>query len=483
MATVNETLVTDIVREVLRRLGTTGADTPGPASPLPRGSQPPGGQAFGVFNCVDAAVAAATKAQQQLVAASMEVRAAAVEAVRLIMRRDKEELGRIEFEETKIGKLAHKLEKLELCAGVPGIEFLRTEATSGDHGLTVTEYAPWGVVGVVTPVTHSIPTLGCNAIMILSAGNALVCNPHPGGARCAVEATRRWNREIYQRTGIDNLICIIERPTLESAEKIFQHPGIALLLVTGGPGVAKAAMNSGKRAIAAGPGNPPVVVDETADIERAAAGIIAGASYDNNLLCIGEKEVFVVASVAEKLLSAMSRHGGYRLTPAQMRELAPKVVMKDDASGHWHARKEFIGQDPQVIAEQIGVRLPAGVVLLYGETDLNSPLLPCEQMMPLLPIVPVASVDEGIRQAVHFEHGFRHTAIMWSRNIDNLTKLGKACGCTLYVKNGPSFAGLGVGGQGYSSFSIATPTGEGITNPLSFTRYRRCAMVDALRIF
>ncbi len=501
---VNETLIRDVVNEVLARLGhAAGPGGPSAAAgqatagdvvatgaaaaerPAAQGGRRAGagGVGGGVFTSVDEAVAAATEAQRTLAAASLEVRAAAVDAIRTVMRRDRPELARLEFEETRIGKLAHKEEKLEVAAGVPGLEMLRTEATSGDHGLTVTEYAPWGVIGVVTPVTHSVPTLGCNAIMMIAAGNAVVCNPHPGGARCAAEATRRWNALIRARTGIDHLICTILPPTLETAQQIFRHPGVALLCATGGAAMARAALASGKRAIVAGPGNPPVVVDETANLAKAASGILAGAGYDNNLLCIGEKEVFVVAAVADELLAAMSGKGGFRLTPAQMAQIAQATIVRDPQSGHYVPRREYVGQDPQVLGRLLGLEVPPHVKCLYGETDEGNPLVPCEQMMPVLPVVRCRDVDEAIAKAVHYEHGFRHTAIMWSRNVENLTRMGRACGTTLYVKNGPCVAGLGVGGQGYASFSIATPTGEGVTSPLTFTRYRRCTMVDSLRIF
>jgi len=436
----------------------------------------------GVFTTVDDAVTSARAAHQALKAAGMAGRAQAVECIRRVCREDAAELGRLEFEETRIGRLAHKIEKLAIIATVPGVEMLRSEAVSGDHGLTVTEYAPYGVFGVITPVTHSVPTLAGNAIMMIAAGNSLVCNPHPGGARCCVEATRRWNRAIHAATGIANLVCVIENPTIETATQIFQHPGINVLCVTGGPGLARAAMASSKKAIVAGPGNPPVVVDETADIAAAARGIVNGAAYDNNLLCISEKEVFVVAEVAEALLAAMSKHGAYRLTTAEMTRVADVCIRTNPQTGHYYTDKEFIGQDPQRIAQAIGISIPDDVRLLFGLTDEHNPLVPCEQMMPVLPVVPVADVDEAIAKAVHYEHGFKHTAIMWSRNIDSLTRMGQACEATLFVKNGSCVAGLGIGGEGYTSFSTASPTGEGVTSPLTFTRYRRCVMVDRLRV-
>ncbi len=479
MTAINETVIRDVVTEVLNRLR-NGA---------PAGSNGNGavhvratGGVDGVFQNVNDAVAAAKHAQQQLVEHSLDDRRAAIQCIRDLLVQQADELARIEFDETQIGRLDHKIEKLHVAAKVPGMEMITTEAVSGDHGLTVTEHAPWGVIGAITPVTHSIPTLASNAIMLIAGGNSAVFNPHPSGARCAAIATQRINRAIHAKIGIDNLICLIEKPTLETAAEIFTHPDIEQLLVTGGPGVVKAAMASSKKAIVAGPGNPPVVVDQSADIEKAAAGMIRGAAYDNNLLCIGEKEVFVVASVADRLLEALSRHGGFRLNTQQIDALTKVALHKDDKSGHWLPDKKYVGKDPQVLGDAIGVSVPQGVQCLYGEVDDSSPWLPCEQMMPFLPINRCRDVDEAIAKAVRFEHGFGHTAIIWSQTVDNMTKMGKAVNTTLFVKNGASMAGLGAGGEGFGSYSIATPTGEGVTSPLTFTRVRRCVMVDNLRI-
>lgn len=482
MSSINETLIKDVISDVLGKLQ-SGSKVTTPSAPASSGNGSAAGGQDGVFNCVDAAVAAAKKAQQKLVASTLEMRAQAIKCIRDNVIEQAEELATIEFDETKIGKYDHKIQKLQTVGNlVPGMEMIRTEAVSGDNGLTVTEYAPWGVIGAITPVTHSIPTLACNAIMMIAAGNTVVCNPHPSGARCACIATQRWNRAIREATGLDNLITIIEKPTLESADAIFKHPDIALLTVTGGPGVANAAMKSNKKAVVAGPGNPPVVVDETADIEKAAEGIIFGGAWDNNLLCIGEKEVFVVGSVADQLLDAMSRHGGYRLNNEQIEALTRIAIHKDERSGHWVANKEYVGKDASFLAEAIGVRIPADTLMLYGEVDVNSPWLPCEQMMPFLPINRCGNVDQAIERAVQFEHGFGHTAIIWSKNVSNMTKMGKAVNTTLFIKNGPCMSGLGLGGEGFCSFSIATPTGEGVTSPMTFTRYRRCVMVESLRI-
>ncbi|MDZ4687197.1 MAG: aldehyde dehydrogenase, partial [Planctomycetaceae bacterium] len=364
-----------------------------------------------------------------------------------------------------------------------GVEFLRTDAFSGDHGITLTEYAPFGVIGAITPVTHSLPTLAGNVVNMLAGGNTLVVNPHPSGARIACEGVRRFNRAIHKATGLENLITIVEKPTLESAAAIFAHRGVKLLCVTGGPAVARAAMESRKKAVVAGPGNPPVVVDETACLENAAKSIVRGGAYDNNLLCIGEKEVFAVESIFDKLLDQMGRHGGYRLTASQIDALT-KIAFTPpkDAKDHYHVNKDLVGKDAAVLAEMIGVKVPAGTELLFGETDVSNPFVPEEQMMPFVPFVRAKNVQHAIELAIEYEHGFRHTSLIHSRNVRNMTKMGKEMDTTLFIKNGPCMAGLGLGGEGYLSFSIATPTGEGVTNPLTFTRSRRCVLVDDLRV-
>jgi aldehyde dehydrogenase len=436
----------------------------------------------GVFTDVNAAVAAATAAQRAFEARGLDDRRKAVSAIRCICTEQAEALGREELEETKIGRLPHKIDKLKVIADrIPGVEFLRTEAFSGENGVALQEYAPFGLIGVITPVTHSLPTLACNAINMLAAGNALVCNPHPSGARIACKGVHLFNDAIHQAIGIDNLITIISNPTLESAQAIFDHRDVRMLCVTGGPAVGRAALRSPKRAIVAGPGNPPVVVDETADLDNAARSIVEGAAYDNNLLCIGEKEVFAVASIFDELLVAMTRHKAVRLDAKQTSALTKAAFAADD-KGHLHVHKDFIGQDAAVLAERIGAKVPADTELLFGETDESNSFVDQEQMMPFVPFVRVPDVDAAIALAVKYEHGFKHTAVIHSRNVETITRMGRAIDTTIYVQNGPSTAGLGSGGEGYLSFSIATPTGEGVTTPLTFTRQRRSTTVGSMRV-
>lgn len=499
MSSVNEALIRDIVSEVLGRLGgasvpKTPAAAPAPAPPScgcngqGRSSANPALRGkYGVFQDANEACAAAQEAflllQQKGVAARRKVE----EIVKTLCDKNAEAWGRIELDETKIGRLDHKIEKLKIIKLVPGVDWLHPDGHSGDHGITLEEYTPFGVVAAVTPSTHSIPTLSGNIVNIVAAGNAVVFNAHPAASRCAALAVRAFNDAVYRETGIENIACIVEKPTLDSFHAICKHEAVRLLCVTGGPGVVAAAMKTGKRAICAGPGNPPVLVDDTACMKRAARAIIQGAAYDNNLLCIGEKEVFALENIADKLMVEMEGNGAVRLNSAQLGALTKAGFTFNEGQGggcaHASVNKDFIGKDPSVLARAAGVNVPAGTQLLFAETDANHPFVVEEQMMPFLPIVRVKSVEEGIARSLEAEHGYKHTSIIHSHDVENMTAMARALDTTLFIKNGPCMAGLGLGGEGYLSYSVATPTGEGVTNPKTFCRVRRCVMVDNLRIY
>lgn len=471
----DENLIRNVVAQVLNEVG------PMPSS-AGETSSAAGGQ-YGIFYDADSAVRAARAAFEQLRQRSVEERKQVIDIIRRISIDNCEELGLMEMDETGIGRPEHKIEKLKTLGELsPGTEFIETKAYSGDHGLAIIERAPFGVIGAITPVTHSLPTITGNAVSMIAGGNTVVVNPHPSGKLVAAEGVRRFNEAIFEEVGIDNIICVIAEPTLETANDLFAHRDIALICVTGGPAVGRAALNSGKRAIVAGPGNPPVVVDETADLDNAARCIIQGASYDNNLLCIAEKEVFVVDSVFDQMMAAMRNAGAAQLNKAQIAQLTSRAIVQVGDDQHDAACKDFIGRDASFLADAAGVSIPEGTELVFGETDEDHPFVSVEQMMPFVPFVRARDVDHAIALAKEYEHGFRHTAIIHSRNVRNMTKMGRELDTTLYVKNGPCMAALGLGGEGYLSFSIAGPTGEGVTTPNTFTRERRCSMIDELRV-
>jgi aldehyde dehydrogenase len=488
---MNAALVQDVVAEVMKRLNRDGVrageDAPAnegfrrEAERHPHRVTMPAGQ-YGVYDTVDVCVAAATAAQAKLAKLSLEDRDGIVKLIKQIAKDNAQAWGKMELDETQIGRLDHKIEKLQILELVPGVEALRTDAFSGSNGVCVQEYAPFGVIGIITPVTHVIPTLSANCVNMIAAGNSIVCNPHPSGINCALQAVREYNKAISAKFGIDNLVTVITKPTLETADAIFNHRGIPLLVVTGGPAVARAALAAKKRAIVAGPGNPPVVVDETACLQNAAISIVKGAAYDNNLLCIGEKQVFCVESVFDKLIDQMEKAGAFYLNAQEIEKLTTKAFETDHKTGKAHVAKDLIGKDAAVLAQAAGVQVPPTTQLLIGETTADHLFVQHEQMMPFVPFVRCRDVNEAIDLAIESEHGYCHTAVIHSRNTDTITKFGRQANTTLFIVNGASPAGLGLGGQGYLSYSIATPTGEGITSPLTFTRFRRMMLTGTMRM-
>ena len=490
----NETLIRSVVEEVMGRLGGGAPSVPSPAAASPSAASAAeprrsGSSAslFGVFEDAHEACEAAAAAFRQLQQKGVAARRRVVEIVKEMAHAKAAEWGRLELDETKIGRLDHKIEKLQIIRLVPGVEFIQPYALSGDHGITHEEYTPFGVIGAVTPSTHSIPTISGNVVNMVAAGNAVVFNPHPAAARCAAAAVRAYNEAIHRDLGIENLVCLIEHPTIESFKALCADEHIRLLCVTGGPGVVKAAQQAGKRAICAGPGNPPVLVAEDADPDQAARHVIHGATYDNNLLCIGEKEVFVVDRVADAFLAALERNGAVRLQAAQLDKLTRAAFTFPPGQGagcpHPVLNKDLVGKDAAVLARVAEAAVGTKTELLFAETDASHPFVVEEQMMPFLPIVRVRDVAEGIVAAKNAEHGYRHTSIIHTTNVNYMTAMARALDTTLFIKNGPCMAGLGLGGEGYLSYSIATPTGEGVTNPKTFCRVRRCVMVDNLRIY
>jgi len=438
----------------------------------------------GIHPDVDAAVAAAGRAFRNLCECSMATRNAMIAAIRDVMRAEGERLARMAHDETGLGRFADKIIKNRLVTEkTPGTEDLRPLTSTGDRGLTLMEWAPYGVIGAITPTTNPTSTIICNTIGMVAAGNAVVFNVHPSAVECSMETVRLINRAIVSAGGPADVVTAVGSPTVQSAQALMTHKGVRLLVVTGGAGVVKAAMTSGKRAICAGPGNPPVVVDATADVAAAAKAVVDGASFDNNVICVDEKEVFVVDSVADEFLRGMRAAGAYIASGTDVRKLEAAIFAENRGPRKpGMMNKDCIGKNAGEILRLAGVPVDGDPRLAVCDVPEDHPLVWSEQMMPVLPVVRVPDVDRAIDLAREAEHGFGHSAAMHSRDIDALSRMARVMNTSIFVKNGPIYSGLGEGGEGHTSFTIASPTGEGLTGPLSFSRQRRCVMVDHFRI-
>ncbi len=436
----------------------------------------------GIFVDVRAAIQAAAIAQRNLMEYTLEDRGRFIDAMRGAARANARKLAEIAHEETGYGHVEDKVAKNLLAANkTPGTEDLKTLACSGDDGLMLTEMAPFGVIGAITPSTNPTATVINNGIGMVAGGNAVVFNPHPGAKKASIETIRVMNQAVVAAGGPDNLLCAPEEPTMDTSAVIMSSPVVKLLVVTGGEAVVRVAMKTGKKCIAAGPGNPPVVVDRTADIRRAARDIVNGIHYENCILCITEKEILVEDCVADELIAQMQKEGAYLVDDRELQAVVATVTV-ETKDGKYAPNKKYVGRDASYILRESGIIMNREVKAIIADVPFEHPLVMTEMLMPVVPVTRVATVDEAIEKAVIAENGCHHTAMMHSENVNNLTKMARAVDTTIFVKNAPSYAGLGIDGEGYTTLTIATPTGEGLTSAKNFTRSRRCTLHGAFRI-
>ncbi len=459
---VNEQLVQDVVKEVVARLK-IDAD--------------PGGSR-GVFADMNTAIEAAKQAQKKVQTMSMDQREKIITIIRRKTKENAEVLARMGVQETGMGNVGHKILKHHLVAErTPGTEDITTTAWSGDRGLTLVEMGPFGVIGAITPCTNPSETIICNTIGMLAGGNTVVFNPHPAAIKTSIFAIHMMNEASAEAGGPDIIACTVERPTLETSSIMMKHKDISLLVATGGPGVVTAVLSSGKRGIGAGAGNPPALVDETADVRKAAEDIVNGCTFDNNLPCIAEKEIVAVDSVADELMHYMvNEQGCYRISKEEQDKLTGVVLTPKGLN------RKCVGRSAKALLGMIGVEVPDNIRCIVFEGEKEHPLISEELMMPILGMVRVKSFEEGVETAIWLEHGNRHSAHIHSKNVDNITTYAKAVDTAILVKNAPSYAALGFGGEGYCTFTIASRTGEGLTSASAFTKRRRCVMSDSLCI-
>jgi propionaldehyde dehydrogenase len=474
----DEKVVTQIVEKVIAKLAEQNIE--GHQTKNPSKKQPAAGD--GVFQDMGTCINAAVSAQKKLLDAPIEDRRRFIQAIRETSLANADEYGRMEFEETGLGKPDDNVAKVRSACNVPGMEDLTPEVYAGDKGVTIIERLPIGVIASVNPVTNGAPTIIFNAIMMMSGGNTVIDNPHPKTKKVSARVIRDLNHAIVNAGGPPNCICCLEEPTVPSAQELMTHPDVGMIAVTGGHGVVDFATSTGKRVIAGGPGNPPVVVDETADLDRAAKCIIQGASFSNCTACASEKEIFVVESAAERLKEHLKKYGAYEISADQGKKLLKHIFKEVKGPAEPGViNMDFIGKTPGFILNSIGLEVADDAQIVILETDQNHPLVWTEQIMPVLPLVRCANVDQAIEWALAAEQNMGHTMAIHSNSITNIQKMASKARCASFVKNGAcGLGGVGVTGEGFVSFHIAT-NGEGHTRPRIFTQIRRCVMTDDLR--
>ncbi len=430
---------------------------------------------LGIFEEMNDAIAAAKEAQKVMQKMPMDFREKILTNIRKKTQDHAETLAKMAVEETGMGNVGDKILKHHLLAErTPGTEDITTTAWSGDRGLTLIEMGPFGVIGAITPCTNPSETILCNSIGMIAGGNTVVFCPHPAAIKTSQYAVNLVNEASIEAGGPANVAVSVVNPTMEASKIMMAHKDIPLIAATGGPGVVTSVLSSGKRGIGAGAGNPPVLVDETADIKKAAKDIVNGCTFDNNLPCIAEKEVVAIDLIADELIYYMIEEGCYVISKEEQDRLTKTVLTPKGLN------RKCVGRDAKTLLSMIGVTAPEQTRCIIFEGPKEHPLISEELMMPILGIVRAKDIDDAIEKAVWLEHGNRHSAHMHSKNVENLTKFGKAIDTAIFVKNGPSYAALGFGGEGFCTFTIASRTGEGLTSASTFTKRRRCVMSDSL---
>ncbi|MCK5074588.1 MAG: aldehyde dehydrogenase EutE [Bacteriovoracaceae bacterium] len=476
---ISDTQLNAIVDRVVAKIAGDDKQNSTPPNPVQAISREPKKpiNKLGAFPDIDSALAAAEKAYWEYKNTPIKQRNKFIEAIREICMENLETISRLAVEETKMGRYEDKIVKNRLAISkTPGVEDLEPLTYTGDDGLTLFERAPWGVVGSITPCTNPTETIICNGIGMIAAGNAVTFNVHPTAKNTSIFVIDLLNKAILSEGGPANLFTTITNPTIQSAQDLMKHPKVKLLVVTGGPAVVDAAMKSGKKVIGAGPGNPPVVVDDTADIDKAAKDIVTSASTDNNIICVIEKEIIATKGIADKLKEALVKHGAYEMSQYQAKRLE-KIIIDGK-----YPNKKYVGKDVQVILDDIGVKVESNKKMAFAEVSKDHPFATVEMLMPVLPFIRVKDIDEAIETAYELEQGCFHTSVIHSKNIDHMHKMACKMNTSIFVKNGPALAGLGIQGEGPTSFTIASPTGEGVTTARHFTRTIKCVLSGHFRI-
>ncbi|MDR0862236.1 MAG: aldehyde dehydrogenase family protein [Oscillospiraceae bacterium] len=464
---------------------------------------------LGVFDTVEEAIDASIAAQKTLMRDhTTEDRQKMIENIKKYAIDNLDTICHLEVDESGYGRYEDKIEKnWGSFLWTPDTKDVPEKTFFGSKGLTVDYFAPFGVIGAVTPVTNPASTIVANSICNLAVGNGIVFNPHPAAPTAAAFTCDLVNRAIVDAGGPANLVAIPAKPSMQTLDVIMKHPAIKLLLGTGGPAMVKGLMASGKKVIAAGPGNPPSLVDSSADLAFAALNLTMSSTFDNNILCVGEKEAFVVDEVFDAFMAEMAKEMedehksaaeqilrdvvGRTVEPAEKKFknvlLTPEQVEKlvelclnppKEGEDEWTANKKFVGKDCRVILEAAGIPYEGDPRLAYFEAPNDHPFVQTEQMMPIFPIVRCKDFEDAMDKAVFAEHNNVHSASIWTKDLFHATAFGKRINTTVYVMNGRTFAAFGLGGEGSNSPTIATPTGEGVTGPQSFARKRRFVMAN-----
>lgn len=383
--------------------------------------------------------------------------------------------------ETGYGVVEHKVMKNEACSrGL--VELYRGEdfvSPRIDADKKIVELPrPAGVVFALIPVTNPVATVYFKTLLALMTRNAVVLSPHPGAKGVCTEAARVLAEAAKAAGAPDGAIQVIDEPTIPLIEALMRDERVDLIVATGGPAVVKAAYRSGNPAMGVGPGNAPVLVDDTADLTEAAKRIVASKSFDNSILCTNESTVIAYASVADRLLAAMKAAGAHICTPTETDKLRA-LLFRDDGFN-----TAMIGKDAALIAKEAGFQANGAKILVTPVTLVQpEEKLVREKLCPVLAFARVDGLDQAIASARSMMRrtGKGHSAAVHSKREATILAFAAAVPALRVVVN----AGCSLGAAGFETnlgpsmtigtgFAGGSSIGDNLT-PHHFVHFARIA--------
>jgi acetaldehyde dehydrogenase (acetylating) len=390
---------------------------------------------------VRAKVELAYQAFQQLRTFSQAQLDAIVEAVAAAGRADARRLAQLAVDETGYGNAADKFAKNMLAAellpkAIRGMKTIGILAEHPDRGLTEIG-VPVGVVAAILPTTNPTSTAIYKTLIALKAGNTVVLSPHPRARRCTCETAALLARAAEQAGAPAGSVQCIGTATMEGTSALMQHRRTAVILATGGAGIVKAAYSSGKPAYGVGPGNVPVLLDDSFDAGDCVRHVLAGKSFDYGTLCSSEQTLVATAARKQAVLEALASQGAYLCSAEQGQALA-RVLITD----RWTIAADCVGQPAAKVARLAGFEVPGSTRVLaveIGGIGKQHPLS-MEKLSPVLSLLFVASWEEQVRacQAILKFGGLGHTCGLYSNDPARTTEYGLRMPAFRVVVNTPT---------------------------------------------
>jgi len=394
---------------------------------------------------IDAMVENANRALEEFMEMTQEqvdsiVKAMTLEGIDHHMR-----LAKLAVEETKRGVYEDKIIK-NLFATEYIYNSIRHQKTVGvirenDLEGYVEIAEPVGVIAGITPVTNPTSTTMFKSLISMKTRNPIIFAFHPSAQRCSSEAARVMRDAAIKAGAPKHCIQWIERPSLEATQYLMTHPGVSLILATGGAGMVKAAYSSGKPALGVGPGNVPCYIEKTADIKRAITDLILSKTFDNGMICASEQAVILDEDIAQQAIDYMKENGCYFLTPEEIKKL--EAVAIDNKKGMMNPA--VVGQSAYTIAQMADIEVPQDTKILVAHLEGVGPEYPLsrEKLSPILALYIVKDYEEGVKvaqQIVEFG-GLGHSAVIHSEDPKAIELFSKKIKVGRLIINSPSSHG------------------------------------------